>query len=362
MEADLKSRYDVLFHIPSLKGGGAERVAVEVARFFVEQKKSVGFFVHDDGLAYDLPAGVEVIVARHRGHFRRVAEFRSLLKNADVHAVISLLPYANLISLLANVGRTGCVRLLVSEHQSYENFRPVGIKERIKFGLLTRLYARSDVIVAVSSGIANDLRRRLGSVGAGKVVVIHNPCYIQDAVGMLRRCSTSSLTVLAVGRLVHEKGFDVLIDAFAAVSLKLPRARLVIVGEGPGRNELEAQIARLGLTDKVTLPGFTRAIADEYRRADLFVLTSRAEGFGNVLVEAMSFGLKIVSTDCPGPAEILANGTYGTLVPVEDVNAIAEAMTNALEAASDPGRQVGRAQDFSLDLIGAQYAKVMGLA
>jgi glycosyltransferase involved in cell wall biosynthesis len=358
----LKKRYDVLFHVPSLKGGGAERVAVELARFFVQQERSVGFFVHDGEVAYDLPSGVELIVAQSRGHFKRVAEFGTLLKITEVHAVISLLPYANLISLLANLGRKRCVRLLVSEHQSYANFRPVGLKERIKFNLLTRLYARSDAIVAVSSGVASDLRQRLGDAGSSKIVVIHNPCYIHDAVPTLRHSATSLFTVLAVGRLVPDKGFDVLIDAFSAVSRKLAGARLVIVGEGPGRKELEAQIARLGLAGKVALPGFKRNIADEYRRADLFVLPSRAEGFGNVLVEAMSFGIRIVSTNCPGPAEILANGAYGTLVPVENTGALAEAILNAVSAESEPGKLIRRAQDFSLELIGAQYAKLTGLA
>ncbi|MFM0395713.1 glycosyltransferase [Paraburkholderia phytofirmans] len=358
----MKKRYDVLFHVPSLKGGGAERVAIEVARFFLQQGRSVGFFVHSDEVAYDLPSGAELIVARGQGHFQRIAEFRSLLKRVDVHAVISFLPYANLISLLANVGRKRCSRLIVSEHQSYAQFKPNGIKERIKFSLLKRLYASSDLIVAVSNGVAEDLRQRLSKAGASKIVVIHNPCYIPDALPLIRRDASSSSTILAVGRLAHEKGIDVLIDAFATVSRKLADARLVIVGEGPKRKELEEQIARLRLKDKVNLPGFKRSIADEYRRADLFVLASRAEGFGNVLVEAMSFGLKIVSTDRPGPAEILDNGKYGTLVPVEDVAVLADAMVNALTAEIDPYQQIRRAQDFALDLIGAQYAKATGIA
>lgn len=352
----MKKRYDVLFHVPSLKGGGAERVAVEVARFFVQQGRSVCFFIYDDEVSYELPFGIELIVARRRGHLQRVAEFRSLLTTIEVHAVISFLPYANLISLLANAGRKRCARLLVSEHQSYAKFHPAGIKERIKFGLLKRLYARSDVIIAVSNGIAGDLRHRLSNAASRKIAVVHNPCYIRDALA--KRDATSSCTVLAAGRLVPEKGFDVLIDAFAAVTRKLVDVRLVIVGEGPKRKDLEAQVKHLGLTGKVSLPGFTQSIAEEYRRADLFVLASRVEGFGNVLVEAMSFGLRIVSTACPGPEEILCNGIYGALVPVGDASALAQAIINNLATKVDPYRQISRAQDFSLDVIGHQYMKM----
>lgn len=357
----MKQCYDVLLHIPSLRGGGAERVAVDVARYFVEQGNSTAFFIYDGEPSYDLPQGVDVIVARSAGHLRRVAEFRTLLGKIEVRAVVSFLPYANLISLLANIGLEGRPRLVVSEHRSYERFNCVGVKERLKFALLRGLYKRSDSIVAVSGSVAGDLRRRLSKEVAGKIVVINNPCCIQKNALSDRMHNVTNRTILAVGRLVKEKGFDVLISAFWNVSNRVEGVRLLIVGEGPCRAELEAQIDRLGLGATVAMPGFSRNVADEYQQARLFVCSSRTEGFGNVIVEALSFGLPIVSTACGGPDEILADGRYGVLVPVDDDTALADAIVNTLETAVDREAQTARSQDFSLDVIGANYAKVAGL-
>jgi len=357
----MKTSYDVVLHIPSLKGGGAERVAVEIARYFVEHGKSTAFFIHDGELAYDLPVGIDVFVARSAGHLQRVAEFRSLFTRLNVGVVVSFLPYANLISLLAIVGCRRRPTLVISEHLSYAGFRPAGLKERVKFALLPYLYQLSDVIVAVSTGVAEELRHRLRGSAVRKIVVIHNPCYIPDARASGLSRNSATRTVLAVGRLTAQKGFDVLIKAFSAVKKDVENVRLVIVGEGPDRAKLEALIARLNLTESVTLPGFTRNVADEYQGADLFVCSSRSEGFGNVIVEALSFGLPIVSTACRyGPEEILDGGRYGILVPVDDDVELADAIVSALSAPADPEAQISRARDFSLDAIGAQYAKVMG--
>lgn len=357
----MKTSYDILFHIPSLQGGGAERVAVEVARYFAQQGWSVAFFIHHADLDYALPEGVDVFVARKSGHLQRVVELRNLLKQVEVRVILSFLPYANLISLFARLWAGFRVRLIVSEHSSYADFRPSNVKERIKFALLAHLYQRSDVIVAVSSGVADDLRRRLTGAAKDKISVIYNPCYIPDAfVPRLFPDSSrrTTLTVLAVGRLVQQKGFDVLIKAFCLVKQRVPNARLRIVGEGADRAKLEALVKYLCLSEHVTLAGFTRNVADEYRRADLFVCSSRTEGFGNVIVEALSFGLPIVSTACKhGPEEILEGGQYGVLVPVENDEALAEAIVVALRNPVDAGKQLARARDFSLEAIGAQYAK-----
>ncbi|OTP75946.1 glycosyltransferase [Caballeronia sordidicola] len=359
----MKSNYDVVLHIPSLKGGGAERVAVEIGRYFSEHGKSTAFFIHHSQVAYDLPGDVDVIVARNSGHVQRVLEFRAFLKEVRVHTVISFLPYANLISVLANVGLAGGPRLVVSEHLSYVDFGSVGPKERFKLALTGYLYKRADGIVAVSTGVADDLRQRLSASAARKVVVIHNPCYIPNAESTRLLHDGSAPIVLAVGRLVRQKGLDVLITAFSLVRKDNHKAQLVIVGEGPDRGALEEQIAQLGLNGSVTLRGFSRNIADEYKRADLFVCSSRAEGFGNVIVEALSFGLPVVSTACKhGPEEILEGGRYGTLVPVGDPISLSAAIVTALRTSVDPEVQIKRAKDFGLAAIGRRYMTVAGFA
>ncbi|QFS40574.1 glycosyltransferase [Burkholderia cepacia] len=357
----MNTNTDVLIHIPSLRGGGAERVAVEISRYFAGQGLRVVLFVHDPELDFALPSGVTLIVARATRHLARVRELHRLLVRHRVRSMISLLPYANLISLLARRGSAARTRLIVSEHTAIPR-RPSGIKARIKHFAAMHLYPFSDAIVAVSDGIAAELDARIPRIGRRNIVVIHNPSYVPSRLPAAPRVRGAPPRILAVGRLTPEKGFDTLLRTFARVRRELPTARLTILGEGTERATLEALIASEGLADCVSLPGFTDQVFDAYRQADLFVCSSRVEGFGNVIVEALSFGLPVVSTRCPhGPAEILQNGRFGTLVPVDDEAAMSRAIVDTLRNGCDPSCQVARARDFSLDAIGLRYLHTAGL-
>lgn len=354
---------EVIFHIPNLLGGGAERVAVEIARHFSARGVSTIFFVHKGQNAYALPKGVEVVVARRDGHLGRLLEFRSLIRRRNPDAVLSFLPYANLISLFANFGGRRKVRLVLSEHLTVVGEDGGGLMNRCKWFLRRYLYQRSDAIVAVSEGVANDLRRTLAGDAIEKIVVIYNPCFIPDPILEARGDTYGEKTILAVGRLCDDKGYDVLISAFSRIRSKFSGVKLIIAGEGPSRKKLEKLIADLDLTDCISLPGFTSDIRNLYRNADLFVCSSRREGFGNVIVEALSFGLPVVSTRCPhGPEEILKGGRYGRLVAENDAQGLANAIIESLNSTNDPKAQIARAREFSLDVIGDHYLKQVGLS
>jgi len=138
---------------------------------------------------------------------------------------------------------------------------------------------------------------------------------------------TTARSVLSVGRFVPQKGFDILLDAFARVSDRYPYWVLTILGDGPLRRDLEAQRDRLGLTERVRLPGAASNLTPYLHKADVFVMASRYEGFPMVLCQAMACGLPVIYTDCPsGPREIIRNGVDGLLVPNEDVEGLAAAM------------------------------------
>jgi glycosyltransferase involved in cell wall biosynthesis len=165
--------------------------------------------------------------------------------------------------------------------------------------------------------------------------------------------------VLGVGRLVRQKNFMNLLDAFARVRTQRP-ARLIILGKGPLRTELLAHARNLGIAADVSLPGFIHHPYSYMRHANVFVLSSDWEGFGNVIVEAMANGCPVVSTDCPsGPNEILDGGRYGPLVPVNAPSALAEAILKVLAQPIEKKLLQARASEFSIKSAANAYLEML---
>jgi glycosyltransferase involved in cell wall biosynthesis len=235
-----------------------------------------------------------------------------------------------------------------------------------KYGRATRGarrdFSQADAVVCVSQGLAQDLRDNFG-VDPARLHTIYNPAYragfvaaAGDPVDHPWLAQKDRPVVIAAGRLHHVKGFDDLLDAFARLR-QTTDARLLILGDGKARPELEAQIRTLGLTGHVQLPGRVGTLAPWMARADLFVLSSRREGLPAVLIEALAMGMNVVATRCPsGPEEILEDGRWGRLVAVGDVPAMAEAMTQALRhPPADRDALRARAAEFSLDRALSRY-------
>jgi glycosyltransferase involved in cell wall biosynthesis len=227
---------------------------------------------------------------------------------------------------------------------------------------LRRLYPRADAIVCVSAGVAEDLRRYL-TLPAGRITIIHNPIQIlaEEPSARLHPWlgDRGQPVILGAGRLSRQKDFMTLLHAFALLS-DLPAHRLMIIGEGPERAHLEREAVRLGIAERVTLPGFVTNPRACMAASSLFVLSSAWEGFGNVLVEAMAVGTPVVSTDCPsGPREILQDGALGPLVPVGDAPALARAIRQALLDPVPAERLRARADDFAPERVVVPYLAVL---
>jgi glycosyltransferase involved in cell wall biosynthesis len=211
-------------------------------------------------------------------------------------------------------------------------------------------YPRAEARIVVSRQAAEDLSR-LSGLPVSAFEVVYNPV---DPPGegtgnadAERLWGGAGKRILNVGRLDREKNQKLLIDAFARLSVDHD-ARLMILGEGSLREELERTAAELGIADRVVMPGFILDPGPIYRSADLFVLSSDHEGYPLVLIEAMHCGLAIVSMDClSGPAEILNQGEFGTLTPCGDSERLAAAIAEALETPSDPDRLKARAAQLS---------------
>jgi len=236
-----------------------------------------------------------------------------------------------------------------------------------RYRQLRSLYGGADRVFCVSQGVAADMARIL-RCDASALPVLPNPVITPEASALSRQAiphpwfgGGQPPIVLGVGRLSRIKNFSLLVRAFARARDAMPM-RLVILGEGKQRAELERLAAKLGIADDVSLPGYVENPYPYMRQASLFVLSSLWEGFGNVLVEALFCGTPVVATDCPsGPAEILDNGRYGPLVPINDEVGLAEAMVQCLRAPPNEATFREATRAYTLENSTRAYLHALGL-
>jgi len=246
-------------------------------------------------------------------------------------------------------------RIVVAEHTTWSK-DPIAqtVFGRLVVSSTMRLtFPSADGIVAVSRGAAEDLSR-FANLERKSISHIYNPVVGNRAkpaeipMDPIPWWIGSHFKLLAVGNLSPIKDYGTLLNAFAQL-IKHVDAKLLILGEGGCRQALEAHGKELGIADRLFMPGFRKDPSPYYHRSDLHVLSSKGEGFGNVIVEALATGTPVVSTDCQsGPREILMDGKYGQLVPVGDSWAMATAMAKSLAGEHDAEALMARAQDFSI--------------
>ena len=338
--------------IASLSGGGAERVAVGLADRWCAAGHEVALITlsSDDADAYRPGPGVERVALDVMGRSsspleglvrgaRRARALRRALRARRPHLTLAMLTATNVLAALAHAGADGA--LVLAER----NYPPRSTSSRV-WSLLRRVaYRRADAVLALDARGRAWLERH---TFARRVEAIPNavtwplprlePRLAPDVV-----YPAGTRRLLAVGRLVPQKGFDRLLDAFAeacgsggtvdatdANDAGRERWHLAILGEGPERAALEARAARLGLAGRVSLPGRVGNVGDWYAAADLYALASRHEGFPGTLLEAMASGLASLAVDCPtGPADIVVDGVDGLLVADDDA-ALAAGLARAM--------------------------------
>lgn len=362
----------VALFLPSLDGGGAERVAVTLVNGMAQRGVAVDLVLASAVGPYlpDVAPQVRIVDLRAGRVSKALWPLSRYLRREHPAATLSFMNHANVVAVLAHrlAGQPG--RLVVSERTNIriEAGRAHGIQQRLVYALVPWAYRRADGVTAVSQEAARDLER-FARLSEGSVRAIYNPFDLAKIAALAQGPLDHPWfqpgqppVLLAIGRLTEQKDFSTQLRAFAQLRQRR-QTRLLILGEGELRGELEAMARQLGLTDDdVQLPGFTRNPFAYLARAALFVLSSRWEGLPGVLIEAMACGAPVVSTDCPsGPREILEGGRWGQLVPVGDVAALAQAMASVLdtprEALPDVRRRVRdfdqeRAIDAYLDMLG----------
>ena len=313
----------------------------------------------------ELPASVGL---HHLGTRSRLATLWKLWRYLRKHRPRAVLATNHLDNLLIAVaGRLPGVRsrMVLEVHNNFVASTRGGERKRQKkVAAVRRVYPWADALITVSEGLAKALQEGAG-LGGVPIHPIHNavitPAILERAKEPVAHPwfgDGQGPVAIYVGRFSHQKDLPTLLDALAEARKHRP-VRLIMVGKGSQREALAARAEALGIADAVDMPGH---VANPYAwmaRADLFVLSSAWEGFGNVLAEALGLGVPVVSTDCPsGPAEILEHGRYGRLVPVGDAPALAEAMLRTLEEplAYDPREAARR---FTADYVAARYLEVL---
>ena len=345
----------VVLVLSSLGAGGAEGVIAQLANHWARSgcRVTVIAFDHpadpiyhhfDDAVAFvrlGLPPGGGRLAAVVRSA-QRVRLLRATVRRLEPTLIVSFLLKINVTVLLACRGLG--IPIIVSErnHPSRGAGSPWWQWARV------RLYPQAAAVVLQTEAS----RRALPPAVARRGIVIPNPVKQRS----LRTGFSCTRTLVAVGRLEEQKGFDLLLEAYAIVCRRHPEWQLVIWGEGGLRRELESQVKRLGLSDRVSLPGVTDNPGGWTDSASALVVSSRYEGFCNVIVEALASGVPVVSFDCEfGPADILDDGKFGLLVPPEDIIQLAAGLERMLSDAElrrcFSSKGIDRARDFSRDVV-----------
>lgn len=357
--------------LPALAGGGAEKAMLHLAQGLAERGLKTDLVLAEAEGDYldQIPPEVRLVDLKSKFPvvFSKTLALQRYLQREQPTVLFSALDIVS--SSLWAKWSSGASTRVVMCIQTYmsEQFRhdQSSTLKKLRPQLVRWLYPRSDELVAASRGTAEDLAQIL-DLPLERIRVIYNPVVTPEVLEKSQEpvdhpwfASGELPVVLGVGRLVNQKDFATLITAFAKVRQERP-ARLVILGEGELRQPLERLILELNLQDDVTLPGFVDNPYAYMEKAAVFALSSKYEGFGNVVAEALATGTQVVATDCPsGPAEILDNGNYGKLVPTSDPAALAQAILYTLDNPIDREILKRRSLAFSTDRVVDQYMEVL---
>lgn len=370
--ADIAPPRRIAFVINSLGPGGAERVLTSIIERAPPASWDCHLILLDREADHRTPPEFTTI---HRldckyGLAASIRQLRRKLIELTPDLVVSFLVRANVASVLASRAvKAPCIiseRSQLSTHLQNEHS---GVKLLAATAAPRLTYPLADHIISVSEGVRTDLVRKFG-IQPGRVATIYNPYDLERIECEARAEPEFPLPphfIASAGRLVKRKGFSDLLQAYARSGITIP---LCILGEGPERAKLSAQIAQMGLEGRVHLLGYALNPFAIVQRSEMFVSPSHCEGFPNSIAEAMALGIPVVSTDCPsGPAELLDEvetagvhdvhpGRYGLLVPVGRPDLLAEGMRKMIQPETRRRYSMAarrRLQDFHISKIADQY-------
>lgn len=343
-----------------LSCGGAERVMSIMANYWAAKGWEITLLTFDDGTVppfYNIDSRIchtSLGIAQYSSNpiiaiwnnWQRIQALRSAISNSKPDAVISFMDTTNVLTLLAT--RWLSIPVVVSERIAPARL-PIG---KIWEQMRQWTYPFAERIVVQTKTALNYFSSKLQA----RACVIHNPVLVPPSGKEPSDKLLGERSIVAMGRLERQKGFDVLLQAFARLKDLYSEWTLTILGEGALRSELESMRNQLGLADRVHFPGRVKNPYKFMKQAELFVMSSRFEGFPNALCEAMACGIAVISTDCPyGPQDIIRHDIDGILVPNEDVSALVAAMERLMSDEAARKRLAARAPEiterFSLEKV-----------
>ncbi|MDO0946738.1 glycosyltransferase [Chromohalobacter israelensis] len=356
---------------PSFSGGGAERVAVNLANYYAKNGLDVSLIVFEGVGPYrrQVNSSIKLIdLDVKRLRYDAWLKLRKAIKDESPEYILSVMRGANIFVGLA-LPIMNNIRVMFREANTMEAVRRKPWHRRLIHKSLMRFsYRRADVVIANSIDTKKDLLDN-NIVNESHVKVIGNPVINDDLNEKSRDVlhhewlsSSDACVVLHVGRLDVQKNQALLLRAFSLAVKSAPGIKLVILGEGEEKNNLENLASELGVKDSVDFVAFQDNPYPYYKAADLFVLSSDWEGFGNVIVEALACGTPVISTDCPGgPRTILADGKYGVLVPCGDVERLSLEMVKNIKnvGAWNFEELKMRANEFTVEAVAKKYLEAV---
>lgn len=369
---------NIVFLCASLAKGGAERVVSLLLKEYAKRENiQVHLIMMQEGIDYDIPKNITIttLYKQEKNNVVKLLELplvafrlRAYIKRHNIDTVISFLYRPNYVNIIA--------KLMGSKHRTIINIRSTtsryleeGFSGKVNLFLIDKLFDKADIIISNSHGVDEDLKSLTKITTLTKV--IHNPIDLELINAKKDVCEDTPFVfkpqkkyIISLGRLIKLKRNHDLIDAFHNLHQTHENVEILFLGDGDLRETLLTYVHSLGLSKKIHFLGNVGNPFYYLNKSDIFVLNSQTEGFPNVLLEALSVGLKVISSNCKsGPVEILENGEYGLLYPVGDVNILTNLLKNLLNTESDNAisskKAIKRSEIFKLENIIKQFDEVV---
>jgi glycosyltransferase involved in cell wall biosynthesis len=364
---------DIAVFLPALRVGGTEKVFLHLVKAFVEMGYTVDLLLRERDGPYlaDVPKQVSIFDLRGHKNLKAIIPLLHYLRQRHPFVLLSALDHINMTAIWAKLISKVETRVVVSVRTLISHAYQFRWKDKqsLFIPLIKITYPLADSIICVCNAVKRDLLNIIGEKVKKKIVVIYNPILIDYIRQKSKESLDSSIfpfktimrpMILSVGRLDIAKDYPTLIKAFKKL-LDTQIAYLLIIGEGKERKNLQMLTERLNISRYCHLIGFVSNPYPYIAKADLFVLSSKWEGFPNVVAEALALYRPIVATDCGGVREILANGKWGRIVPVGDIETLSITMNEELKKPFilNLDELEKYLQNFDLKLIAQKYIEVL---